>query len=296
MDSMHERKGGNQGWQKSDPQAGPLWVRLLRNQGSIKPKHAQRGTANGNRFDHHTNGIQLGIDLLRRDGAQGRQTDAGLYFAYADSSNDVLHFDDRKAGRNDLHSSSIGAYWSHYLDSGSYIDVVGQYSHHSFKAQSMRMLSLSTTGHSGALSVEVGKPFTLNDNWVLEPQAQLRLHRGRFNNADDTAGLVHFGSIKSLQGRVGVRAAHRSPQGSFWGRVDWLQEMQGRSSTSVSAMSGLHAVSTPASLHGGALALTGGFDKQIRRNMYAYASGHYKWMASHRGHGYGVNAGIKFEW
>ena len=296
MDSMHERKGGNQGWRQSSPNAGPLWVRILRNQGTIKPRRALRGELGGQSFDHHTNGIQLGADLLRRENEQGLRTEAGLYFSYADSSSNVDHFDGRKSGNKKLRSRSLGGYWSNFFANGTYIDVIGQYSNHSMTANSMRMLSLSTTGHSGALSVEVGHPFAINEAWTLEPQAQLRIHRGHFNDADDEAGLVHFGSIKSLQGRVGVRAAHLSNQGTFWGRVDWIQEMQGRSSTSLSAMSGEHAVDTPASLKGGALALTGGIDKQLRPNMFAYAAGHYKWLASNRGHSYGISAGIKWQW
>ena len=294
LDTFHERRGGAQGWKSNISLEGPLWVRMVRHQGSLKSRNPL--SIEGNNFKHYTNGMQIGFDILHKQKSENLTSDAGVFFAYADSNSDVKHLDKSKAGSNDLKGRSIGAYWSGYFDSGAYIDLVGMYSNYSLRSNSMRMLNLSTKGQSAALSVEGGLPFAVNEHWVVEPQVQLRLQRGHLDSTDDKAGIVDFGKIESLQSRVGVRAVHRSDNGTYWGRVDWLQEMKGKSRTSLSAMSGQHTVYSPSSLHGAALAFSVGVDKQVKPNVYVYGSGGYQHRFSGRGNGYSVNAGIKVEW
>lgn len=294
LDTFHERRGGAQGVRNNMPPEGPLWIRMVRHQGTRKSRSVQ--SIEGNNFKHYTNGVQIGFDLLHKHKFEGWTNDAGLFLAYADSNADVKYVDGSKAGSNDLNGRSVGAYWSGYLDNGAYVDLVGMYTNHTLRSNSMRMLNLSTKGQSTALSIEGGIPFSVNEYWVVEPQVQLRMQRGHLDGTDDKAGIVDFGRIDSLQSRLGVRVAHRSDNGTYWGRLDWLQEMKGKSSTSLSAMSGQHTVSSPSSLHGAALAFSAGIDKQVKPNIYVYGSGGYQHRFRGRGNGYSVSAGIKIEW
>jgi outer membrane autotransporter protein len=296
IDTLHERKGGAQGWRGADPKAGPFWARVIRNEGQNRAKSSE--DISGDDYDFDSTAIMAGMDVWSHQVAENIRSDAGVYVAYVDSKSHSTHYDGRQAGHNNLESTIVGAYWSNYFTNGMYVDVVGQYGYHRLKADSMRMLHLKTTGQSFALSVEVGMPFDISDAWIVEPQIQVRAQHGHLNNTDDSAGRVDFGAGKFLEGRLGVRAAYRTPETTFWTRFDVLREFQGESTTTVTAMSGKYAEETPSSLKGNSIALTLGVEKYLTKNTYMYASGDYKKRIGNEGsgHSYGLNLGVKFTW
>ena len=275
---------------------GRLWARVIGDSGTVKPQGNGVQGGDGARFDYRTYALQLGVDVVREDDGQGQRTAAGLYVAQAHSQSNVTHYDGRDAGKNMLNSTSLGGYWTRFYPEGSYIDVVGQYSNHSLSSQSKDMPGIKPNGHSVTLSVEGGHAYEIKPHWTLEPQVQLRVQRGSFNDAQDTVSRITFDDFKSLNARAGVRLAYTEGRNLLWGRLDVTHEFEGNTRTTVANAAGLYGVALPSSLKGTALVLTGGVNKQISASTSLYASASYQQRLSGRGHAAGAAAGIKVRW
>ena len=293
LDTLHERVGvAPTALTEAD---GRLWTRLIGVQGKIRPEGPGIHGSEGSSFNYSTAALQLGVDVYRSL-EEKQRTQAGLYLAHARSSGKVWHFDGSQAGSNALTSTSLGGYWTRYFASGAYLDVDGQYSYHALDSSSTRMPALKTHGDSVALSIEGGHSFAVAPRWVIEPQLQLRVQRGGLNNSQDSAGLVNFGDINSLNARAGLRAAYTNGTTTMWGRIDLRHEFEGRSTTQVSNLQGAYGVSVPASLRGSTIGLTGGLDTKLGRNAAVYAAANIEQRLGGRGQTIGAKVGIKFDW
>ena len=297
VDSLHQRMGGAAWDPTADDRAdkGRLWARAIGNDGKLTPKGNGVQGGDGARFDYRTYALQLGVDVLRQQDDEGRRTAAGLYVAQAHSYSNVTHYDGRAAGKNTLNSSSIGGYWTRFYPEGSYIDLVGQYSHHSLSSSSTSTF-IKPNGNSVTLSAEGGRAYTIKPNLILEPQVQLRVQRGSFNDANDGVSRISYGDFKSLNARAGVRLAYTEGKSQFWGRLDLLHEFEGKTTTTVSNMAGLYGLGVPTSLRGTSVALTGGLNSQINASTSLFGSGTYQQRLSGRGHSVGIMAGVKVRW
>jgi len=95
-------------------------------------------------------------------------------------------------------------------------------------------------------NVEAGYPFRLNDEWRLEPQAQLTYQWIDIDTTHDSGATIRFNDVQSLVGRFGVRLARNwtldsgpSPRYfSVWGRLSVLHEALGTPRTEFSSSAG----------------------------------------------------------
>lgn len=296
-DSWHERVGAAGDVAGRDGAPSSLWVRLIGNSGERRGDALGIYGRNGPAYDHKTTALQLGGDLYRDRDADGRRSAAGLYLATGRSTGDVRHFDGQKAGSLTLDVHSVGGYWTRVGEQGGYVDVVAQGNHYSLKAASTRMPAVKTSGSGYELSVEGGQPYRLDASWQIEPQLQLRLLRAELGQGHDIAGQVRFGDAKSLVGRAGVKLGYQSGAVAAWGRLDVLNEFEGRSRTTVSSLAGLYGVDFASSVRGASVGLSAGIDAKISQSASFYGALNYRRaLGDSRGHAWSAQAGVKVAW
>jgi len=298
MDSFHERMGAA-GYAAAGEDSRParLWVRLIGSNGKRKGDALGVYGRSGPAYDHKTAALQLGGDFYQGRNGDGSRTHAGLYFATGQTSGDVRHFNGTAAGSAKLDVTSLGLYWTLLGAQGGYVDFVAQGSHYGVKATSARMPGVKSSGTGYDVSVEGGLPFSLGGAWTLEPQLQVRRQQADLGGGADLAGRVNYGDVDSLVGRAGLKLGYATPKLAAWARLDLLNEFQGRSTTTVSSLAGLHGVNFDSSVHGRSLALTAGVDARLTQAVSLYGSASYRRaLGGSRGHAWGAQAGVKVAW
>lgn len=201
LDDMNRRLGelrdsaGEQG----------LWVRMIRGENDYKS------------LDSQHNIYQIGYD--RKLSSDPHWT-LGAAFSYTDGEGSY------DTGRFDMSHKTLTLYGSRLNDDGSYIDIVGKYSRLNH--------DLENTWGSGdydadgySLGVEVGKRFTQESGFWIEPQAQLIY--GYVGSASYDAGDIHIAqdSMQSLIGRAGVRLGKDFDKGNVYLRASYLYDFDG---------------------------------------------------------------------
>ena len=182
-----------------------LWVRMIRGENDYKS------------LDSQHNIYQIGYD--RKLSSDPHWT-LGAAFSYTDGEGSY------DTGRFDMSHKTLTLYGSRLNDDGSYIDIVGKYSRLNH--------DLENTWGSGdydadgySLGVEVGKRFTQDSGFWIEPQAQLIY--GYVGSASYDAGDIHItqDSMQSLIGRAGVRLGKDFDKGNVYLRASYLYDFDG---------------------------------------------------------------------
>ncbi|WP_256675769.1 autotransporter outer membrane beta-barrel domain-containing protein [Pseudomonas sp. R5(2019)] len=155
-------------------------------------------------FNGSVSGAQVGHDIWSSDSQR-----MGLYVGKSRIRGDVkgfaLGFEDNPVGDLKLLGDSVGAYWTRISKSGAYVDLVGQYTRLNGRGRSDRGLQLDLDGQVVSVSVEAGVPFALNEQWDLEPQAQVIAQRVSLDNTNDGISHIDFDNDPTFTGRVGAR-------------------------------------------------------------------------------------------
>lgn len=194
-----------------------VWGRILR----IDPKIRQEGTVSP-RSEGHMTGFQAGLDLYANSYIK-----TGLYVGQMEGDMHVSGFaggqHNKDAGLNRLRSRYLALYGTWQDESGLYADAVVQgASYRSTLHTSDEFGSGATTKGKGWLaSVEVGKPWALNDQWQIEPQAQIiyrkldlddtKLSLATVENKTDEDWTLRLGA--RLKGSFATRAGQLQPYG-----------------------------------------------------------------------------------
>lgn len=182
-----------------------LWVRMIRGENDYKS------------LDSQHNIYQIGYD--KKLSSDPHWT-LGAAFSYTDGEGSY------DTGRFDMSHKTLTLYGSRLNDDGSYIDIVGKYSRLNH--------DLENTWGSGdydadaySLGVEVGKRFTQESGFWIEPQAQLIY--GYVGSASYAAGDIHIAqdSMQSLIGRAGVRLGKDFDKGNVYLRASYLYDFDG---------------------------------------------------------------------
>lgn len=182
-----------------------LWVRMIRGENDYKS------------LDSQHNIYQIGYD--KKLSSDPHWT-LGAAFSYTDGEGSY------DTGRFDMSHKTLTLYGSRLNDDGSYIDIVGKYSRLNH--------DLENTWGSGdydadaySLGVEVGKRFTQESGFWIEPQAQLIY--GYVGSANYDAGDIHIAqdSMQSLIGRAGVRLGKDFDKGNVYLRASYLYDFDG---------------------------------------------------------------------
>ena len=188
LSGIHQRLGEVKNGEK-----GNVWVRNVNSRQKLAALSTGESETSG--FKQNVHSLQVGADAavtdnLRVGGFVGR-SQANVDF------ND--HYGDGK-----VRSNSMGLYAAYLADNGIYVDNIVKYSR--LHANS----DLTEKRHYNAytISSELGKRFSLANDWTITPQAQLAwTHISSQENED---------SLSSVYSRIGLRVAKGFALSNGW--------------------------------------------------------------------------------
>ena len=188
LSGIHQRLGEVKNGEK-----GNVWVRNVNSRQKLAALSTGESETSG--FKQNVHSLQVGADAavtdnLRVGGFVGR-SQANVDF------ND--HYGDGK-----VRSNSVGLYAAYLADNGIYVDNIVKYSrlHANSNHTEKRHYNAYT------ISSELGKRFSLANDWTITPQAQLAwTHISSQENED---------SLSSVYSRIGLRVAKGFALSNGW--------------------------------------------------------------------------------
>ncbi|MEO1108955.1 MAG: autotransporter outer membrane beta-barrel domain-containing protein [Pseudomonadota bacterium] len=121
--------------------------------------------------------------------------------------------------------TTLSALW--VADSQFYIDGQFRYGEFDSSIGLNGRDTLDVDGSGYQISVELGKSFTLQNDWTLTPQVQVTYSDIDLDNGADQAALARVGSLAdddALTGRLGLRAERSFADNSLlYGQIDLYQ-------------------------------------------------------------------------
>lgn len=210
LGTFHDREG-EQVYATADGVLRLGWARAY----ASHHEEAWRGTVSP-KFDGSFWGLQAGLPLYGIDHANGQRDRLGIFFGYHNTSGDVKGFSigrlNQSVGKLDIASYSVGAYWTHFWNSGAYLDAVVMGSWLDQNARSVYGVKGDSRSTIFSASLEAGYPIALSANWRLEPQAQLIFQHQQGDRYRDLFSAISYDSANVLTGRLGARLV---------GDLDW---------------------------------------------------------------------------
>ena len=188
LSGIHQRLGEVKNGEK-----GNVWVRNVNSRQKLAALSTGESKTSG--FKQNVHSLQVGTDAavtnnLRIGGFVGRRQ------ANVDFNGDY--------GDGKVRSNSVGLYAAYLADNGIYVDNIVKYSR--LHANS----DLTEKRHYNAytISSELGKRFSLANDWTITPQAQLAwTHISSQENED---------SLSSVYSRIGLRVAKGFTLSNGW--------------------------------------------------------------------------------
>ncbi|RQO51480.1 autotransporter outer membrane beta-barrel domain-containing protein [Pseudomonas sp. KBW05] len=202
LGTYHERMG-DQGQQQGDPlRAG--WGRVY----GSSSRQSFAGTVNPTLKSSIT-GFQVGSDLFTHRTDGGTDLHAGFFVGHSRLRGDIKGFNggwqDNDAGNTTLRGDSLGAYLTLIGANQAYLDVVLMGTRLDGHNESDRGVKMDTQGHNVSASAEVGRPFQVTPQWVVEPQAQLIVGKTKLDSQNDGISDVAYKADTTVTTRLGVR-------------------------------------------------------------------------------------------
>jgi outer membrane autotransporter protein len=212
LGDWHKRMGDDSA-QSATGQGRRAWGRVLRTDPTIR----QQGTVSPESRGHMT-GFQAGLDLYADQNVR-----AGLYVGQLEGDMSTTGFasgvEHKYVGFNTLRSRYLGLYGTWQDASGLYVDAVLQGADYRSVLHTAEDCSEATTKGSGWLaSLEVGKPYALNHQWQVEPQAQIIYRQMSLDDTALSSTTVQNQAANDWMLRLGARV-----KGSFATSVGHLQ-------------------------------------------------------------------------
>jgi autotransporter family porin len=151
-------------------------------------------------------GAQMGSDLFTTEDHRDR---IGLFTTYAHANGtvrgDVLDVQKALAGTIPTDAYTLGGYATHLGDNGWYLDAVLMGSWFKSYPRSDRGIGINVTGTGFNASLEGGYPFRLDDEFILEPTAQIVYSSIGFEPSADLYSTLDFDPADAWFGRIGAR-------------------------------------------------------------------------------------------
>ena len=179
LSGIHQRLGEVKNGEK-----GNVWVRNVNSRQKLGALSTGESETSG--FKQNVHSLQVGTDAAVTDNLR-----VGGFVGRSQANVDFnSHYGDGK-----VRSNSVGLYAAYLADNGIYVDNIVKYSR--LHANS----DLTEKRHYNAytISSELGKRFSLANDWTITPQAQLAwTHISSQENED---------SLSSVYSRIGLRVA-----------------------------------------------------------------------------------------
>ena len=172
---------------------GNVWVRNVNSRQKLAALSTGESETSG--FKQNVHSVQVGADAAVTDNLR-----VGGFVGRSQANVDFNgHYGDGK-----VRSNSVGLYAAYLADNGIYVDNIVKYSR--LHANS----DLTEKRHYNAytISSELGKRFSLANDWTITPQAQLAwTHISSQENED---------SLSSVYSRIGLRVAKGFALSNGW--------------------------------------------------------------------------------
>ncbi|MCL2669082.1 MAG: autotransporter outer membrane beta-barrel domain-containing protein [Syntrophaceae bacterium] len=300
-----------------------VWSRIFGDMGKYGKGYSASAADNTNNFhkhgpsyDYRMAGVQVGIDLLRRENDSHTRDIAGLYVGYGQARANVYALMDfgygDTAGRVEMEGYSLGGYYTRVGQSGWYLDAVLQgtrYQDIKTFANINEPQNHKTKGLGILASLEHGYPFRLDRDedhpeepgWVLEPQVQLLYQRLTFDNTDDAYSRITFNDTNALFGRLGARLSRDWTRDdgrkvNTWLRGSLWSDFSKQAKIDVSTLDGQYSNVFGVDMGGKWAQFDLGLTTELRKNLSLYVVGNYSTSISHTGHALGGRVGITYKW
>ena len=188
LSGIHQRLGEVKNGEK-----GNVWVRNVNSRQKLAALSTGESETSG--FKQNVHSVQVGADAAVTDNLR-----VGGFVGRSQANVDFNgHYGDGK-----VRSNSVGLYAAYLADNGIYVDNIVKYSR--LHANS----DLTEKRHYNAytISSELGKRFSLANDWTITPQAQLAwTHISSQENED---------SLSSVYSRIGLRVAKGLALSNAW--------------------------------------------------------------------------------
>ena len=188
LSGIHQRLGEVKNGEK-----GNVWVRNVNSRQKLAALSTGKSETSG--FKQNVHSLQVGADTAVTDNLR-----VGGFVGRSQANVDFNgHYGDGK-----VRSNSVGLYAAYLADNGIYVDNIVKYSR--LHANS----DLTEKRHYNAytISSELGKRFSLANDWTITPQAQLAwTHISSQENED---------SLSSVYSRIGLRVAKGFALSNGW--------------------------------------------------------------------------------
>ena len=188
LSGIHQRLG-----EVKNSEKGNVWVRNV----NSRPKLAalSTGESETSGFKQNVHSVQVGADAAITDNLR--------VGGFVDRSQANVDFNDHY-GDGKVRSNSVGLYAAYLADNGIYVDNIVKYSrlHANSNHTEKRHYNAYT------ISSELGKRFSLANDWTITPQAQIAwTHISSQENED---------SLSSVYSRIGLRVAKGFALSNGW--------------------------------------------------------------------------------
>lgn len=251
--------------------------------------------------------FQIGHDFnIQYNPNNDSRRHTGIMASYGHYENDF--YDDYRAengilssnkytGKGKTDSGAIGLYSTYYAENGAYLDLVGQASYLRNQYQARNGTDIGQNGWGTVLSAEAGHPFMLQNNqWLIEPQAQLIYQYLHLQNMNDGVKRVKQDDTHGVRGRLGARLAYNQSDdqnrtNTFYGITNIWHD--GNSAKSVHI--GSDSIKETYNQTWGEVGL--GMQIPAAKDAYLYADTRYEHAFGGDKHqGYRATLGFKYTW
>ena len=188
LSGIHQRLGEVKNGEK-----GNVWVRNVNSRQKLAALSTGKSETSG--FKQNVHSVQVGADAAVTDNLR-----VGGFVGRSQANVDFNgHYGDGK-----VRSNSVGLYAAYLADNGIYVDNIMKYS----RLHANSDLTEKRHYNSYTISSELGKRFSLANDWTITPQAQLAwTHISSQENED---------SLSSVYSRIGLRVAKGFALSNGW--------------------------------------------------------------------------------
>ena len=188
LSGIHQRLGEVKNGEK-----GNVWVRNVNSRQKLAALSTGKSETSG--FKQNVHSVQVGADAAVTDNLR-----VGGFVGRSQANVDFNgHYGDGK-----VRSNSVGLYAAYLADNGIYVDNIMKYS----RLHANSDLTEKRHYNSYTISSELGKRFSLANDWTITPQAQLAwTHISSQENED---------SLSSVYSRIGLRVAKGFALSNSW--------------------------------------------------------------------------------
>ena len=188
LSGIHQRLGEVKNGEK-----GNVWVRNVNSRQKLAALSTGKSETSG--FKQNVHSVQVGADAAVTDNLR-----VGGFVGRSQANVDFNgHYGDGK-----VRSNSVGLYAAYLADNGIYVDNIMKYS----RLHANSDLTEKRHYNSYTISSELGKRFSLANDWTITPQAQLAwTHISSQENED---------SLSSVYSRIGLRVAKGLALSNAW--------------------------------------------------------------------------------